>query len=181
MSDYEGKGEDCTAEYLWEMVDKTVAMEEARCESLRRMCDGLLAGASIASVALLTVAEPLFCFFGSNVALQHELLALYAVALSLLLFSMILAVLSMTRFRYVATDSPAAIEAAICGFDGSISDIAAAKSFADAQEKLYQGYISRNNKMRRFLVAAQWTLVAALGAVVVGGAFLLVGGWVMLG
>lgn len=181
MSESDFNSGDCTAEYLWRMADRTVAMEEARCESLRRMCDGLLAGASIASVALLTVAEPLFSFFGSNRALQYELLAMYAIALFLLLLSMILAVLSIARFRYVATDSPAAIRDAICGFDGSLSDIAAAKSFADMQEKLYQGYSDRNNKMRRLLAAAQLTLVAALAVVVVGGAFLLVGGWAMLG
>ncbi len=162
---------DRTAEYIWKMADRTVAMEEARYESLGRMCDGLLAGGSIASVALLTVAEPLFSFFDPNVALQYELLVMYAVALALLFLSMIFAVLSMTRFRYIATAGPAAIRDSVCAF----------KSFVDAQEKLYQGYSERNNKMRRLLAISQWTLVAALGVVVVGGIFLLVCGWAMLG
>lgn len=172
---------DCTAEFLWKMADKTVGMEEARCESLRRMCDGLLAGSSIASVAVLTVAEPLFAFFRSSPEMRHMLLVLYAAVVLLLLLSMIFAVVSMARFKYVATDGPAAIRNAVCGYEKCLTSMQAAESYVEAQEKLYQGYLERNNKMRGLLVAAQWTLVAALAIVVVGGAILLAGGLTLLG
>ncbi len=173
--------EDCKGEFLWKMVERTVAMEEARCESLRRMCDGLLTGASIASVALLTVAEPVFCFFDGNIALQYVMLAVYAVALLLLLLSMIFAVVSMTRFKYEATDNPGSICMRICDFDGPLSSLGAARSFAEVQERVFQSYIKRNDKIRWFLVVAQWLLVAALIAIVLGGAFLFVAGCVVLG
>ncbi len=172
---------DCAAEFLWKMADKTVSMEEARCESLRRMCDGLLTGSSIASVAVLTVAEPLLAFFGSSPEMRHMLLALYAVVVLLLLLSMIFTVISMTRFKYVATGSPDAIRNAVRGYEKHMTSMQAAESYVEALEKLYQGYLKRNNKMRGLLVAAQWMLVAALVIVVIGGGILLAGGLTLLG
>ena len=181
VSNYTKETADCTAEYLCKMVDKTVAMEEARCESLKRMCDGLLTGSSIVSVALLAVAEPLFGFFRTSFFLHYMLLFLYAIIIVLLLLSMILAVISMARFKYTATAAPAVICDAICSYDKPLSEINAAKSYAETQEKLYQGYLERNNKMRGLLVVAQWVLVAALVITVVGGLVLLGGGLALLG
>lgn len=181
MSENDEESKDFAAEYIWRMMDKTVAMEESRYESLRRMCDGLLVASSIVSVALLTVAEPLFDFFSSNVCILYTLLSFYALTILLLLVSMVLTVVSMTRFKYVATDSPTAICNAICSFGDTLTNIGAAKSFAEVQEKLYQGFFERNNRMKTLLVAAQWLLVAALAIIAVGGIILLAGGFVMLG
>lgn len=174
------KNKDYTAEYVARAVDITVDMEVSRCESLRKMCEVMLTGSSILSVALLAVANPLFVFFAADAGWLFALLALYAIVLTLLAASMILAVLSMARFRYTALASPIVLFDDIYKPGEILTGLNMAKSYAQSLEGPYQGLKERNDKMRGLLTASQVTLVVALGVSLIGGGVMLIGGCALL-
>lgn len=172
--------EDLKAEYARMVADLTVSMEVSRCDSLRKMSDAMLAGASILSVALLTVAGPLFAFFSADAGLRCSLVGFYVLVSLSLISTMILVVLSMTRFGYTAPASPDALLKNICAFEKPLSDMDMARSYVELQETLYQGFKARNDRIRSLLIASQATLIIALASSVVGGVILLVGGLPLL-
>lgn len=163
-----------TADLLIKEVDNSVEMEADRCDSFRKMCEMMLTGSSIVSVALLTVAQPLFEYFGTNLGLRHGLLALYLLVILLLTASMILALLSMARFRYDALSGPETLLNDFDNLDCAFGDAERAIAHARAQETIYQGLKKKNNIMGKLLIASQVALIVALGSILIGGLVLLV-------
>jgi len=161
-----------TATYLSEMVDRTIRMEEERCASLRMMSGTLLTGSSIVSVALLTVAQPLFTVFQGQQGQQSVLLASYFIVMLALLASIVLSVVSQLRFGYQALPSPVELKEKID--DGlPFTEIDAARGKVKPMEAVWQGLSKRNNIMRGLLTASAICVFVAVGVTVLASALLL--------
>ena len=167
------------ADYLNEMIDKTIGMESSRCESLRKMSGTLLTGASIISVALLSAAGPLFGFFSIDMSLCRELLILYAIIFPGLLISILLAVISQLRFGYFALPSPSVLREKIDdGIPYSLIDVARNKT--NISEAIYQGLSKRNNIMRRLLTASAILVFVSIGFMLLAVVLLLPPAYTMM-
>ena len=169
-----------TAKYLKDMISRTMDMEVARGESLRKMSGTLLTGSSIILVALLTVAAPTFDFLDDFSALKVGLLTTYSLTLAALFVFILLAVISQLRFGYQALPSPKDFRDKID--DGLPFDqISAARQMAKPMEEVWQSLIRRNNIMRGLLTASAICVFVATGVIFMAGCLLLPNAFEMLG
>lgn len=160
-----------TSEYLRDMVEKAVRMEADRYDSLQKMSGTLLTGTSIVSVAMLTVAGPLFEFFDGT-GLVGLLLGVYVGSLGALLVSILLALVSQLRFGYQALPSPLQLRQDID--DGvPFSGIDASRGLVYPAQQVYEGYQRRNETIRRLLNASAISSFVAFGVMAIGAAILV--------
>lgn len=151
------------------MVALTLQMEEKRCVSLRGLAGTLLTCSSIISVALLTVAPPLFEFFSGLGTLSLVLLLLfYFLSLVSLALSILFSVLSQLRFPYAALPSPGELREAIA--DGQpFDELEAAMHEADSLTRFYDSLEKRNDTMRSLLKASTICAIVSIGVIIIGG------------
>lgn len=169
-----------TADYIKATVHAAVDMEVKRCESLRKMSGTILTCASIITVALATVAQPLFGFFSADAGLSKVLLGIFCLALGALLVAILLALVSQLRFAYVALPGPQKIMEALDN-GNDFTEMESARHYSQGADEIYQGLTKRNDSMRRLLNASAIAVFVAFAAVAVGAAVLLPCAYGMLG
>lgn len=164
--------QDVTADYLHCLTEHAFQMEERRCDSLRGLAGTLLTCSSILSVALLTVAAPLFGYFYELGACPHGLLmVVYLISLLALALSILFAVLSQLRFQYRALPNPKKLKDVIAnGYDFSKMD--AAEHFVDSVDDIYVSLETRNETMRHLLKASTICVVVSISVMLMGGLIL---------
>lgn len=172
----ESEGDDWghTARHLSSMVMLTLQMEEKRCSSLRGLAGTLLTCSSIVSVALLTVAAPLFQFYSSmGTPSTVLLLTFYFMSLLSLVLSILFSILSQLRFSYEALPSPEKIREAIA--DGTpFGELEAATHEADSLDNIYGSLEKKNDTMRNLLKASTICAIVSIGVILIGGIYLSV-------
>ena len=158
-----------TADHLSSMVALTLQMEEKRCVSLRGLAGTLLTCSSIISVALLTVAPPLFeLFSGLGTPSLVILLLYYFLSLVALTLSILFSILSQLRFPYAALPSPERLREVIA--DGRpFDELEATTHEASSLTKIYDSLEKRNDTMRIFLKASVISTIVSIGVILIGG------------
>lgn len=162
-----------TSGHIGSMVSMAFDMESRRCDSLRGLAGVLLTSSSIISVAILTVAEPLFRYFSGHDAL-HVLLAIaYAVSLLALSLSVLFSVLSQMRFEYQALPDPQSL---CCNMTGGspFSELGAAKHACESLQPIYKSLERRNELMRSLLRVSTICVVVAISTIIIMGTLLAV-------
>lgn len=162
-----------TSNHIASMVSMAFDMESRRCDSLRGLAGVLLTCSSIISVAILTVAEPLFHFFIRQEALYVLLAIAYAVSLLALSLSVLFSILSQMRFEYQALPDPQSLCSNMtCGTP--FSEIDAAEHACKSLQPIYKSLERRNDLMRLLLRVSTICVVVAISTIIIFGAILVI-------
>ena len=150
------------ADYLYRLASESVRMEDDRTKSLNEYAGHLMTGLTITSVAVLTVAEPLFGFF--TVTWQRVVLAsCYAVVSLCYLAAFILAIIALNRRKYKALESPKIVSDALKGEFESREE--AARLFCESMNDYFTSRVDYNEKTLGILSAAKVLIIVGTGII----------------
>lgn len=153
---------DVTASVLEEMSKTSLEMEKARTESLVRLANTLLTCVSILSVALISIASPLYGFFSAMPYVRLVVVVGVMIGMLLLIADLILVLLSQRRFAYEALPSPNTL--CDCVDTGEVYErLEAARNMCVTYGGMYDAESANNEKRCRLLKAAITVLIIAIG------------------